>query len=216
MDPLRFAIAFVPLSAYLLLLGMVNRRRRPLLTTGANDLAALGAALTGLAFVGPIELFRPEIATVQLGNYVWLLLLGLYWLGVSLVALVQRPSLVVYNLSLEELRPALAEAVAQVDPDARWAGDHLVLPRLRVQLHLESFPLMRSASLVSSGGVQDLEGWRRLKRALGRALQSITVRENPRTASFFAAALALFGLSVARLCAAPTEVTRVIADLLSL
>ena len=59
-DPLRLAIALVPLGAYFLLLALINMRRRPFVTTGGSDLAALGGALTEMMVVGPIELFRPE------------------------------------------------------------------------------------------------------------------------------------------------------------
>ena len=62
-DPFRLAIALVPVAAYVLLLGLVNLRRRPFLTSGGSDLTALGVALSGLMFVGPLELFRPEAAT---------------------------------------------------------------------------------------------------------------------------------------------------------
>lgn len=215
MDPLRFSIALVPLSAYLLLLGAVNLRRRPLLTTGANDLATLGFALTGLVFIGPIELFRPEAATIQLGAYVWPLLLGLYWLCVSLAAMIVRPSLVVYNVSLEELRPAVAEAVAQVDPTARWAGDNLLLPRLGVQLHLDAFPAMRHITLSSSGGVQDLVGWYRFKKALGRSLTSLSVQPNPRSVTFLIGAVLCFAWPVLWLWAAPEQVAQSFAELVS-
>ena len=101
MDPLRLAIAFLPLAAYFLVLGLLNLRRRPLLTSGAADLAALGVALTGLVFIGPIELFRPEGATGELGDYIWLFMIALYWLWVGLAVLVTRPRLVIYNVSLD-------------------------------------------------------------------------------------------------------------------
>lgn len=206
MDPLRFAIACVPLGAYLLLLGVVNLRRRPLLTFGAADTGALGMALTGLVFVGPIELFRLETLTVDLGNFVWLFWLVFYWTGLSLAVLVMRPRLVVYNVSLEELRPAVAEAVAQVDPTARWAGDGVSLPRLGVQFHLEAFGVMRNTSLVSSGGVQNLEGWRRLRKAVSRSLKPLEVRPNPRSVSFFIMALFLLVISIAQVASKPLQV----------
>lgn len=213
MDPLRLAIACIPLAAYLLLLGMMNVRRKPLLTTGAADLATLGAALTGFAFVGPIELFRPAAATGELGDYIWLFMLAFYWLWVGLAVLVTRPRLVVYNVSLEELRPVLAEAVAQVDSEARWAGDNLSLPRLGVQLHLDSFGLMRNASLVSTGGNQSLEGWRRLRKALTRSLKNLEVKPNPRSVSFFLAAVGLFAMSIVALMNDPQEVAQAIGDI---
>ena len=91
MDPIRFAIAVVPLAAYLLVMGWTNCRRQPVVTTGASEIFALGLGLIGLVFVGPIELFRPELATNQFLNYIWLVLLALYLLWVSLAAMVSRP-----------------------------------------------------------------------------------------------------------------------------
>ena len=118
-------------------------------------------------FVGPLELFRPEAATREFGNYIWLFLLMFYWLWLLLVVLLSRPRLVVYNISMEELHPVLAEAASRLDPDARWAGNHLTLPGLGVQLHLDSFDMMRNVSLVSSGSRQNIDGWRRLRASCG-------------------------------------------------
>ena len=55
-----------------------------------------------------------------------------------LVLLVLRPRLVIYNISVDQLRPILAELVEQLDSEARWAGDSLALPALGVQLHLDN------------------------------------------------------------------------------
>ena len=158
LDPFRLSIALVPLAAYLLLLALVNLRRRPFLTSGGSDLAALGVALTGMAFVGPLELFRPEAATAEFGNFIWPIMVVFYWLWVLLVVLAGRPRLVVYNVSTDELHPVLAEAASRLDADSRWAGNSLSLPNLGVQLHLESFDLMRNVSLASSGSRQNLDG----------------------------------------------------------
>lgn len=215
MDPLRLAIAFVPLAAYLALLGVVNLRGRPLLVFGANDLATLGMALSGLVFVGPIELFRPAMATMQFGNFIWPVLLALYWLLMALVVMVARPRLVVYNITLEQLRPAVAEAVGQLDPQARWAGDSVMLPRLGVQLHLDGFPMMRNASLVSSGGRQDLVGWQRLSRALSRALHGYGRRPNPRGVGFLTAAGVLLLLVLYQLSAHPEQVAQGVSEILA-
>lgn len=212
-DPLRFSIACVPLAAYALLLGVINLRRRPLVTTGAADLGALGAALSGLVFIGPVELFRPEAIAAELGNVVWLFCLAFYWGWLALAVLVMRPRLVVYNASLEELRPAVAEAIAQADPEARWAGDSVACPRLGVQLHLEGFGVMRNTSLVSSGGDQNLEGWRRLRRAVERSVASLEVRPNPRSISFFLLSVALLTLSVGSMLSGPEEVARAWAEI---
>jgi hypothetical protein len=204
-DPFRLAIALVPLAAYVLLLAGVNARRRPFLTTGGSDFAALGVALSGLVFVGPLELFRPEAATREFGNYIWLVLVLFYWLWLLLVVLLSRPRLVVYNISTEELRPVLADAANRLDPEARWAGNHLTLPGLGVHLHLDSFDLMRNVSLLSSGSRQNIDGWRRLARELRRSLAPIRVKPNPRAIGLLLVSLALFTASVTYMLSRPEE-----------
>jgi hypothetical protein len=202
-DPFRLAIALVPAAAYALVLSLINLRRRPFLTSGGSDLTALGVALSGLMFVGPLELFRPEAATREFGNYIWLFLLLFYWLWLLLLVLLSRPRLVIYNISAEELHPLLAEAAGQLDPDARWAGNHLSLPRLGVQLHIDSLDLMRNVSLVASGGRQNIDGWRRLARELSNSLQPIRVKSNPRAIGLLAVSLILLTTSVTYMLARP-------------
>jgi hypothetical protein len=211
-DPFRLAIALVPLAAYLLLLALVNLRRRPFLTTGGSDMAALGVALTGLAFVGPLDLFRPEAATAEFGNYIWPIMIVFYWLWVLLAVLVGSPRLVVYNISAEELHPVLAEAASRLDPDSRWAGNSLALPNLGVQLHLESFDLMRNVSLASSGSRQNLDGWRELARTLTTALKPARVKPNPRGVGFLLVAALLMVGSLAGLVNHPKELAYAVQE----
>jgi hypothetical protein len=204
-DPLRLAIALVPVGAYVLVLALVNARRRPFLTSGGSDLAALGVALSGLMFVGPLELFRPEAATLAFGNYIWLFLISLYWLGLLLAMLLARPRLVLYNTSPEELHPVLAAAAGRVDPDARWAGNHLTLPGLGVHLHLDNLDIMRNVSLVSSGSRQNIDGWRRLARELRRSLATHRTKRNPRAIGLAVVSLALLAISVTQMLNHPVE-----------
>jgi len=214
-DPLRLAIAFVPLAAYCLVLGIINARNRPFLTSGGADLAALGAALTGLVLIGPVELFRPELATAEYGSYVWLFLLLFYWLCLWLTVLLARPRLVVYNISGEELRPNLAETARTIDPQARWAGDSLSLPSLGVQLHVESFEIMRHVSLVASGEKQDLAGWRKLSGELFERLEPLRVSSNPRALGLVLVAIGLLSASIAHMLAHPQLVAQAMAEIFS-
>lgn len=202
-DPFRLAIALVPVAAYVLLLGLVNLRRRPFLTSGGCDLTALGIALSGLIFVGPLELLRPEAATRSFGNYIWVFLVMFYWLWLLLAVLLSRPRLVVYNISAEELHPVLAEIASRVDPVARWAGNNLSMPTLGVQLHLDSLDLMRNVSIVSSGSRQNIDGWRRLSRELAPALRTTRVKSNPRAMGFLIVSLVLLAVSVTQLLSRP-------------
>ena len=212
MDPLRFAIAVVPLVAYSLLLAIVNLRRRPLVVHGGSDFAVLGAAIAGLVFVGPIELFRPEAAVAEYGNYVWLVLLLFYGLWIALITLLSRPRLVVYNISSEELHPILAAAASELDDQARWAGDSLALPGLGVQLHLDGFAVMRNVSLISSGSRQNLDGWKQLADKLGEKLQPVRVESNPRAVTFTLVAVLLLITSVGHMLSHPAELAEAIAQ----
>jgi len=188
-DPLHLSIALGPLAVYLLLLGLLNLSARPFLTTGARDTAALGLAISGFMVAGPMELFLPEAAAVRFGGYVWLLLLGFYGLCLMLLVLALRPRLVIYNVTVDQLRPILADVVSELDPDARWAGDSLTLPRWHVQLHIEPFVAMRNVQLVSAGPRQSYGGWRRLENALADALRETKGQANP-----YGFSLILFGL----------------------
>ena len=180
MDPLRICIAIGPLGLYLAAIGWRNVRRRPRVVSGARDTLALALALAGMVVVGPMELFFPHAAVARYGIFTWLLVLILYGLLLVLLLLFQRPRLVIYNMSVDQLRALLGDVVGGLDPAARWAGDGLALPTLGVQLHIEAFPAMRNVSLVSSGGDQSHAGWRALEAALRRAAASIDLSENPR------------------------------------
>ena len=127
--------------------------------------------------------------------------------------LMLRPRLVIYNISADKLRPILADVVARLDADARWAGDSLVLPNLGVQLSIDNFLTMRNVSLKSVGGNQDLHGWHRLEQRLTVALSQEKVSRNPRGLGlFFAGLLILGGLSMA-IARDPQAINQSIFDL---
>ena len=173
MDPLHTIIAIGPLGVYLLLIGLLNLGRRPFVTTGGRDLAALAVGLSGLMIAGPMELFMPEAPARRFGALVWLLLLALYGLGFTLVILMTRPRIVIYNVTPEQLRPAIARIVEQLDSQSRWAGECLLLPQLGVQLHMETSPVMRTGELVAAGYRQSFQGWRKLENALAASLAEV-------------------------------------------
>jgi hypothetical protein len=162
--------------------------------------------------VGPLELFRPEAATRSFGNYIWLFLVLFYWLWLVLMVLLARPRLVVYNISAEELHPVLAEVAGRLDPAARWAGNNLSLPGIGVQLHLDSLDVMRNVSLVASGGRQNLDGWRRLSRELGRSLTAMRVKTNPRAVGLLVVSLALLAICVTHLLVHPAQLAQAMKE----
>mgnify|MGYP007059423827 CR=1 FL=1 len=160
MDALHLSIALGPLAIYFLVLGLINLTPRPFLTTGARDWAALGLGISGFVIAGPMELFFPEGAASTFGWFVWVLLLGLYALVVLLICLLSRPRLVIYNITVAELRSLLETEMTAIDKQAHWIGDGIVLPSLGVQAHFEPFPPLRNLQIVASGPRQNYTGWR--------------------------------------------------------
>lgn len=194
-DPLHLAIALWPLAAYLVVLGGLQLGRRPRVVGGAQDAAALALALAGMVVAGPLELFFPEEATALYGGWVWTLLLTVYGLLVLLGILLMRPRVVVYNATLEQLRPVVVETVGRLDSEARWAGDAVVLPQRNVHMHLEVSPLARVVQLVATGPQQDLAGWRALERQLRLDLRKMRSRRSPLGLALLLAGLALAGIA---------------------
>ena len=148
------------------------------MTTGARDAAALGVGISGMVIAGPMELFFPEAAASQYGSFVWILLISFYGLCVSLIVLLMRSRIVIYNTSLEQLRPILNQVAMELDNKSRWTGDSLLIPELQVHLHLEAVDWLRNVQLTSGGINQSFEGWRKLEIELGKALGQIRVGPN--------------------------------------
>jgi hypothetical protein len=215
-DALHMAIAFIPLATYLLVLGMINLSRRPMLTTGIRDSLALALGLAGLMVAGPMELFLPERAAQTFGAFVWLLMLALYWLICLMIILMRRPRLVIYNISIAELRPALEKAIKEVDLDASWTEDVFVLPRVYVQLNLENFPSLRNITLASVGPRQSWQGWRELEVALAKQLQTLPGSVNPYGLSLVAMGSILAAVITFSLARQPQEVTAALWEMLRL
>jgi hypothetical protein len=214
MDPLHVAIALGPLATYLLVLGVINLSSRPLLTTGGRDAAALAIAIAGLIVVGPMELFLLEEAAVWYGGWVWAIMLAAYALLVVLVILLLRPRLVIYNITLEQLRPLLADVVARLDTEARWAGESLIMPQLGLQLHLEAVPMLKHVQLVSSGPEQSISGWRHLERELVTALRRTRTSPNPYGVSLLSFGVLMAAAITYVLARDPSGVTQALNEML--
>jgi hypothetical protein len=168
--------AVLPLAAYFLGLALLHARRRPSVVSGQLDALLLAAAVSGLVIAGPLALLQPAA-----GTSVWtavLLLVG-FLLLVALCLLASRPRVVVYNASLEQVRPLVAEVVAGLDATARWAGETAALPARGLQLHLDARGPARTVSIVAGGGRAAAESWAEFSRRLRRAVRSLRVRTSP-------------------------------------
>jgi len=104
--------------------------------------------------------------------------------GALMLLLAARPRLVVYNITLEQLRPVVAEIVAALDPTARWAGETVALPGRGIQVHLDGRGGMRSVSVVALGSRTSAEGWGEFSRRLRQAIRGLRVRPSPWAAVF--------------------------------
>lgn len=214
MDPLHFCIAVAPLAVYFLLLGLLNLYGRPFVTTGARDAAALGIGISGLVVAGPMELFFPESAASQYGSFVWILLISFYGLCVSLVVLLMRSRIVIYNVNLVQLRPILHQVAMELDPKSRWTGDSLLIPSLSVHLHVEAVDWLRNVQLTSGGMNQSFEGWRNLELELKKSLSSIRVGPNLFGIGMLVAAGVLAACSATWMLYDPQSVAHSLDDLL--
>lgn len=213
-DSLHLTIALAPLALYIYWLGLVNLSRRPRLTNGVRDTMALGLSLSGLIAAGPAELFMPEAAAIRFHGFIWMLLGAFYLLCLTLLVLMLRPRLIVYNVTIDQLRPVLANVVQELDRDARWAGDSLALPQLGVQLHLEQAPSLRNAQLVAAGAQQNFAGWRRLELALGPALRGTSGSRNPQGYMLVACATLMAAVIALSLSRDPQQVAAMLKTLL--
>ncbi|MFC1759361.1 hypothetical protein ACFL2H_11450 [Planctomycetota bacterium] len=199
MDPVRVTIALGPLCVYLVLIGWLNLSKRPFVTSGARDILALAFALSGLIAIGPIDLFMPERAAALFGAKIWLPLVLLYLLIASLISMVMKPRIVVYNVSSDEIRPIVGSVVSELDSGARWAGDSVCMPNLQIQFYLQTHPAMRNVQLVATNGDQNLASWKSLESHLQQAMDNVSVSLNPRAVLFFIVAsvmAAVVGISL--------------------
>ena len=179
MDTFSACVAFGPLAIYLLLLGVINVSRRPLIVSGTRETLALGLALFGLVTVGPMQLFMPQEAAARFGQYVWLLLVAFYGLSLALLVILNRPRLIIYNITLEQLQPILDETVHRLDPDATSAGHGVSMPLARVHFQVENFLPLANVSLVATSDDQSFGGWRRLEQGLRARLHQTSVAAQP-------------------------------------
>lgn len=178
MDPFHFCVVVTPMAVYLLLLGLLNLRGRPFVTTGSRDTAALAIGLVGFVVAGPMQLFFPEAAASRFGAWVWLMMIVFYGLCISLGVLLMRSRIVIYNISIEQLRPILTNVAMKLDRRSRWTGDSLQLPDAKIHLHLESVDWLRNVQMVAIGNHQSYEGWRVLEVELNKQLKNLAVGPN--------------------------------------
>jgi hypothetical protein len=214
MEPFQLCVALGPLAMYLVYLGLINLRRRPLLVAGWRELIAIGLAMSGFVVVGPMRLFMPEHAAVKFGPTIWVLLIAFYALCFTLAILMSKPRLVIYNLRADRLHGVLLEVARRIDPSAAWAGHSLAIPALGVDFYLDDFLTMRNVALVATGEAQNASGWRVLERELRTALLQVSTPPNPRAISLLFAGGLLLATVLYQIGSDPQAVAQGFSDLL--
>jgi hypothetical protein len=187
-------VLLVPPAAYLMAIAVAHLGRRPIVVTGAWDLTLLATALAAPVVAGPVQQLLPSVIR---GPYRPLLGLVGFALAVLTTILATRPRLVVYNATLEQLRPVVAEVATSLDPTARWAGETVALPGRDIQVHLDGRGGMRSVSLVAVGSRTSPESWAEFSRHIRRAIRQVPVRPSAWAGVFAAAAMLLLAAATA-------------------
>jgi len=167
---LLYTIASVPLAIYLLLIGSLHLRKRPLVTSGWRDIMTMGIACLGLASVGPMQLFFPMHAAAVVPMLSWGLMFALYFMGLTLVMLWSKPRLTVYGMTATQFRDSLHQAALVVDSQSSWNGHVLTLPRAGFQLVAEPSTALRVHSVAAVETMHNnYSAWRLLERELVKA-----------------------------------------------
>jgi uncharacterized membrane protein len=161
-----------------------------------------------------MELFFPEGAASRFGPWVWLLLVVFYGLCVSLVVLLMKPRLVVYNISMEEVRPILTKIAMDLDPKSRWLDSALIIPRLRIHMHVEAIEWLRNVQMMAGGNQQSVEGWTRFENELRASIKKLKVGPNVMGVPFLIASAAMAIASAFYMLQDPQAVVAALEDML--
>jgi hypothetical protein len=182
--------ALVPLAVYLMVIGAVHLRRKPVAVSGQVDALLLAAAVSGFVMAGPLALLQPAAGT---SAWTAVALLVGFALLVGCALLAARPRLVIYNIGIDQLRPVVAEVVGGLDAAARWAGETAALPTRGLQIHLDDRGPARTVSIIAAGGRTSAESWSEFCRRLRRSTAGLRVRSSPWGGAFATLGAALAG-----------------------
>lgn len=171
LDPIRIAFALLPLGAYLSVMGMLRWRKHPTVLSRSFDLLLLGMGMAGMMAVGPIELFFPRAAYSLVGNWVWLILLSLYFLVLLLIVFHVPPGLVIYGISKDRLRKTLEKGLMERNVSYSFQGDAIRMESVGIHALLADAGTRDVASLLAIGSNQNLLEWVRLEQELSRSLR---------------------------------------------
>ncbi|MCU0711630.1 MAG: hypothetical protein MUC43_06190 [Pirellula sp.] len=171
-DPLRIAIALIPLGLYFFVIGMIRLKKSPTVISRPLDVLLLGMACGGLVAIGPLELFFPRAAFSVVGNWVWLVLLSLYALFVLLIAFHIPAGIVIYGATKEAVRSIIETGYAERGIKIEWLGDSFRSATPNIHAQIEDAGWSSVTHIKSIGKDQNIAEWIDLDRSLHNRLAS--------------------------------------------
>ncbi|MEZ6091395.1 MAG: hypothetical protein R3C05_25925 [Pirellulaceae bacterium] len=179
-DPFSVALSLGPLSVYLIVIGLMQSGRKPVVTTGAQDTAALGIGVSGFLMIGPLVLFFPTMAYGVLGWIVWAMLTAFYLLTLLLIILTMRPRMVIYGLDAGQVRAPMLRAAQSIDPDAKMEGEQIWFPSVGCSIRLDMINAGDVPQIVPQIQQISPRFWRRLLEAMRREVSTFENRNRSR------------------------------------
>lgn len=194
-DVFPLVVAALPLATYFLLLGSLRLTRRPLVTTGGRDLAAVGVAVSGLVSIGPVQLFFPSMAAAQMGMMVWFVLGMLYVLCVALVVFSMRPTVVIYGLRVSQASEVLRRSLESLDAEVHIDEEsgQVVLPSRGIRLRIDPLGITDAVQVEAFQRNLHPRFWKMLISELRAATRGMRVPPSLGGAVMLAMGLGLFG-----------------------
>lgn len=172
MDFFSIFTALIPLSFYLIFLGVINLSRKTRMLTGRQDLIALSFGVAGLMIVGPLQIFLPAAGMIRFGNHVWYPMIVLYLFGVLWLSMISRPRLVLYNLNYDEFLHILERAMEREIWTAQRHGNVVQISELKVQFEIMPVEAMKNITLRATCAEQSSAGWSVFQKTIREELLS--------------------------------------------
>jgi hypothetical protein len=113
---------------------------------------------------------------------------------------------VIYNMTVDRLRPMIEQSALRHDADLRLVGEAVQMPRANVHFLIETSPTMRNVSLVATSAEQSHTGWKRLRQDLAAAIRTVEVAPSPRGFTLLAVGILLLGWPLSELLRMPGHV----------
>jgi hypothetical protein len=194
---LTWALMFLPLSLYLLYLGLfVNRRANPKMMRGDRNFYGILFALSGFFLIGPpawvADAFR------RWGNEIYFAAYGMYLLLAASIIWAylrqQAHSTVIFNLSPDMLPVVVRETLEDLKLPYEATAGRIALAGGHTVIDVEASAVWYSATLTWMGASKELRA--QIETRLQAALAKVETTDNPCRALLLMWGIVLLAFSV--------------------